>query len=444
MFLKWIIVDYHDLLLFFSILLAKLTRLTEIALLPNLFMDIDRLQKIIESCHLNFLIGSGASRDYLDTLWNIEILLTELDKIADRSSDSYKLLETSIRYWYFDKCMRGNLKLSNHEIALSEPKQSEFEKTVESYSDFVKALNVILLKRKTNLLNKQVNLFTTNMDIFLDIVLDGLGIEFNDGFAGKFKSTFKTSNYQRTVFKSSSQYNLSSELPLFNLFKLHGSLTWSKSSPDEITYDSSLSALKNLDVIDFSNESMISLTMGEGEQLRYKDFEALKTESISTPITDQSKFTHFKDEYEKLVMINPTKEKFENTTLRLEYYEQMRMYSNILEKENSVLFVTGFSFADEHIREITTRALNSNPTLMVFVFCFDQADKLKMHSLFPSLKFNNLYTDYVGYSFHKTANDIFGTIAKNLDAKFYGQIADQKFVFFESNETSSNGNAPQQ
>ena len=35
-------------------------------------------------------------------------------------------------------------------------------------------------------------------------------------------------------------------------------------------------------------------------------------------------------------MINPTKEKFENTTLRLEYYEQIRMYSNILETMNFV------------------------------------------------------------------------------------------------------------
>src|SRR5690606_36109240 len=105
-------------------------------------------------------------------------------------------------------------------------------------------------------------------------------------------------------------------------------------------------------------------------------------------------------------------------TLRLEYYEQMRMYSNILEKENSVLFVTGFSFADEHIRQITLRALNSNPTLLVCVFCYNQSDKEKIDELFPALKFNNLYSEFVNYNFHRTAEEIFGAIAKSLDSSF--------------------------
>lgn len=405
-------------------------------------MDIDRLQKIIESCHVNFLIGSGASRNYLDTLWNIENLLTALDQETDHNSDSFKLLETSIKYWYFDKCMRGNLKLSSPAFKLTEDLQKEYDSTIKGYQDFIKALNVILLKRKTSLLSKQINLFTTNMDIFLDKVLDALGVEFNDGFAGKFECVFKTSNYQKTVFKSSAQYDLSSELPLFNLFKLHGSLTWSKTIPEKITYDSSLSALSNLNTINFDNESLISLT--KGEDLEYKDYKTLKAESEVSKIEDHSKFAVFKNEYDKLVMINPTKEKFENTTLRLEYYEQMRMYSNFLEKENSVLFVTGFSFADEHIRQITIRALNSNPTLLVCVFCFDQNDKANIDKLFPVLKFNNLYTDFVNYNFHRTADEIFGGIAKNLDVNFYGQLHDQKTILEETNETLENASEPKQ
>lgn len=45
----------------------------------------------------------------------------------------------------------------------------------------------------------------------------------------------------------------------------------------------------------------------------------------------------------------------------------LRLYANELEKENSVLFIMGFSMADEHIRDITFRAINSNPTLKVFI-----------------------------------------------------------------------------
>ena len=72
--------------------------------------------------------------------------------------------------------------------------------------------------------------------------------------------------------------------------------------------------------------------------------------------------------YEKLlIVINPTTEKFKHTLLNHIYYDLLRMYSNELEKENSVLFVMGFSFADQHIREVTLRAANSNPTLIVYV-----------------------------------------------------------------------------
>jgi hypothetical protein len=259
------------------------------------------------------------------------------------------------------------------------------------------------------------------MDLFLDVNLDRLGLEFNDGFSGKFNQTFDTSNYQKSFFKSSSQYNLSSELPLFNLFKLHGSVTWDKSSETEIRYNPKCDVLSNLNEIKISQEHLVSLTKVSEEddsKTISKSFSELKDESkqIALEATEVETFDKFITEYNKLVMINPTKEKFENTTLRLEYYEQMRMYSNILERENSVLFVTGFSFADEHIKEITKRALNSNPTLMVIVFCFNESDKINIDALFPNLKYRNLYTDFVDYNFQKVVNEVFLSIAKNFDS----------------------------
>jgi hypothetical protein len=35
-------------------------------------MDYEEVKKVIESCHLNFLIGSGASAPFFKTLGNIE------------------------------------------------------------------------------------------------------------------------------------------------------------------------------------------------------------------------------------------------------------------------------------------------------------------------------------------------------------------------------------
>lgn len=386
-------------------------------------MDNDKIQKIIESCHFNFLIGSGASRNYLETLSNIESLLTELDNEPDeiKSENWFKILEVSIKNWYYEKCIKGNTKLINIDFELEESKHLEFEETQKNYADFLQALNVLILKRKNKLLPKEVNIFTTNMDLFLDVNLDRLGLEFNDGFSGKFNQTFDTSNYQKSFFKSSSQYNLSSELPLFNLFKLHGSVTWDKSSETEIRYNPKCDVLSNLNEIKISQEHLVSLTKVSEEddsKTISKSFSELKDESkqIALEATEVETFDKFITEYNKLVMINPTKEKFENTTLRLEYYEQMRMYSNILERENSVLFVTGFSFADEHIKEITKRALNSNPTLMVIVFCFNESDKINIDALFPNLKYRNLYTDFVDYNFQKVVNEVFLSIAKNFDS----------------------------
>lgn len=386
-------------------------------------MDNEKILKIIESSHFNFLVGSGASRNYLETLKNIEELLTLLDneRIENSSKDWFKILDVSIKSWYFQKCIRGNIRLVDETFSLDEAKAMEFTYTNDNYCRFLQSLNILLLKRRNKLLPKEINLFTTNMDLFIDINLDNLGLEFNDGFSGKFVPTFNTSNFQKSFYKSSSQYNISSELPLFNLFKLHGSLTWDKSVDGEIRYNSTLSAMKALDKLTFPTTSLVPLVKDNGAgELISISYNELKSGAQAVEWNDALKtiIEEFQVGYDKLVMINPTKEKFENTTLRLEYYEQIRMYSNILERENSVLFVTGFSFVDEHIRQITYRALNSNPTLLVVVFCFSFDDKAALEKLFPKLKYKNLYSEFVGYDFCKVVDNVFQPLAGQFDRSF--------------------------
>lgn len=392
-------------------------------------MDNENILKIIESSHFNFLIGSGASRNYLETLSNIETLLTDLDKESNENKleNWYKVLNVSIKYWYYEKCIKGNIRLIQEDFALSPEKEIEFKHTNKNYIDFLQALNVLVLKRRNKLLPKEVNIFTTNMDLFLDVNLDKLGLEFNDGFSGKFNQTFDTSNYQKSFFKNSSQYSISSELPLFNLFKLHGSVTWDKSSEGVIRYNENAEVLMNLNEITFPDDELISLINDDGGKFIPRDYGDLKEELIKRDFTDLdiARYEKFILEYDKLVMINPTKEKFENTTLRLEYYEQMRMYSNILERENSVMFVTGFSFADEHIREITRRALNSNPTLLIVVFSFSESGKEYIETLFPKLKYKNLYTDLTGYDFKTVVSSIFLKLASRFDLSVNSVVTDE-------------------
>ena len=80
----------------------------------------------------------------------------------------------------------------------------------------------------------------------------------------------------------------------------------------------------------------------------------------------------FIEKYNELVIVNPTKKKFSETVIDDHFYELMRMYSNALERENTLLFVMGFSFADEHILNITQRALKTNPTLLVVIYAYDE------------------------------------------------------------------------
>jgi len=47
----------------------------------------------------------------------------------------------------------------------------------------------------------------------------------------------------------------------------------------------------------------------------------------------------------------------------------LRIFANVLDKENTLLIAEGFSFSDEHILDIIKRGLR-NPTLKLIIFCY--------------------------------------------------------------------------
>lgn len=336
-------------------------------------MDFEQIKKIIESSHLNFLIGSGASMPFLGTLGTIEQLLTDLDRLKV-DEEKRTVIEASIKKYYFDVAIKGNLDLWSEG-------NDDLKKTSQAYQDFLQAINIILHKRKSNLISKQVNVFTTNMDLFLEKTIEENQFTFNDGFSGRLNPKFGTENFHNTIRKTSTHYEYQSEVPLFNIFKLHGSVNWKLKENSVISYDYGLSLLNQTlenenEPIDFMEVicadcghtlNMAQLSENYEDELRSK----------------KNNHTIFLEHYNKLVMINPTKEKFSTTTKDLTFYELLRMYSNHLERENSVLFVIGFSFGDEHIREITKRVSVSNPTLLIVIFAFDQAAKESICKLLP-------------------------------------------------------------
>ncbi len=325
-------------------------------------MDSEKIKEYIQDCNVNFLIGSGASRPFLGTLGSIEKLLTELDEKNDIEDNKKKLLKYVIYNKYFNIAMKGNIDLLSYSDSATE--NEDLKATFENYNKFLMTLNQLILMRGSSILNKQINLFTTNIDIFLEYSLEFSGIEFNDGFYGRIKPKFNLNTYKNLRFKTSYFHDNIAETSVFNLFKLHGSLNWKKEG-ENIYYDTGLSLVKNLIIDSIIDSIEIDISDDIIDRLLPK----IEGKALS------EKEEKFLEEYDKLSIVNPTKQKFKDTVLNRIYYEMLRIYANELEKENTVLFVIGFSFADEHIRSVTVRALNTNPTLTLIVFAYSKEAK---------------------------------------------------------------------
>lgn len=330
-----------------------------------------RIRDTVQDCNLNFLIGSGLSAPYLKTLGTIEILLTQLEAVNAPQPEK-NLVKISLYKHFFETALAGNLGILAND--------TEAIKVLKSYQGFLASLNDILLRRKSTILSKEINLFTTNVDIFLEQAIETLNLEFNDGFNGRFNPRFSLSNFKTSRFKKSLHFDNQAELPIFNLLKLHGSLSW------EINDDACIGFSRKLELVASAREKIVP------------ELNALTVNADSTVATllaqasgkvPSPEALAYMTAYEKLSIVNPTKEKFKHTILNQTYYELLRIYSNELEKENTVLFALGFSFADEHIQEITMRSVNSNPTLAVIIVAYDEAAARDIQARFPAEQTRN-------------------------------------------------------
>ena len=134
-------------------------------------MTLDILRNFIQSSNINFLYGSGISRPYLSTLGNIEKWLTKVAE--DDSKETYKeVIKASLYKAYCEEVILKNQFFSNFD--------SNFLETKSDYADFFSVCNELMNKRNAQLLNKQINLFTTNIDLLAENTLEKSAIELND------------------------------------------------------------------------------------------------------------------------------------------------------------------------------------------------------------------------------------------------------------------------
>ena len=333
-------------------------------------ITIKNLKQLIQSSHINFLYGSGLSRNYLSTLGSIEKLLTETSesKIEDKLKN---IIKASLFATYVETVMEPCLpeKIKRN--------QGEYDKTFQEYVRFLNSINHIISRRNVNLIDKQINLFPTNIDDFMEKAAEKTMVEFNDGFKGHIEPVFSEDSFSTIKSKSSTLYQNNSAIPVFNLLKIHGSINWMIKDGSEITYDAKLSLIRNLS--DALNEQFKEQFIGITGKSKIEELE--KAASVKLLLYDEEGYNHFNQLYSKLVMINPTKAKFRETVVDYHFYELMRIYSNALERSSSLLIVAGFSFADEHIANITMRAANANPTLQVIIFAYNGNAKEDIKSI---------------------------------------------------------------
>lgn len=323
--------------------------------------------------NINILIGSGASADLFPTLAlaienekgeseTIETLATTFDAWQDK--------RTALFMHYYNTCIFPVQTFTPRAVTSVEEKAN-----LENYEILLTTLLGLLDRRKD--INRKINIFTTNYDGCLAHCADSLLMKgahdfvINDGSSGFHTKylharNFNTFQCQTGVFERSNY-----GVPQLNIIHLHGSVYWSKSGEKiEINY-----------IRDFKNiihKKTLSKIDKFSEYLVTKGGNVAGVPSVAFTSSQRESFWA---QYNNLPIVNPTKWKFHETVFEEHYYQMLRFLSYELEKPNSVLITFGFSFADEHIRNLVQRSL-SNPQLQTFICCYSQNGAERMRQEF--------------------------------------------------------------
>ena len=240
------------------------------------------LTKALQSGHINLLLGSGASLPAIATAGDIEIKLNGLlDKSDSKGFDEAK-------YDFLKQ-----LQTSTNAL-IATPSDPANEATLAQYRQFLSTLSRILDERKTELLSKQITIFTTNYDLFVERAAEEmLNLRLNDGFSRNpavcESYTFQPEHYFDVTFKTGSLFKYKFPIPTVNLIKLHGSLSW-RLSNDVLTYSAQKRTIPD----------PASMTLAR----------------------DIAEFT------ESFCLVLPTKEKFSETILTRVYYDLLRIFAH--------------------------------------------------------------------------------------------------------------------
>lgn len=177
--------------------------------------------------------------------------------------------------------------------------------------------------RKNN--DARIQLFTTNYDTLFEqaankagfVIIDGFSFTHPREFAGKWFD-LDIVNREKTRLKQEESF----VSKVFHLYKLHGSLNWTR----------------------------------EKERIIQKD-------NTDNPL-----------------IIYPASEKYESS-YEQPYFEMMSRFQQALRKEETLLIVVGFGFQDKHIKSVIVEAVEQNPSFQLLIVNYNGKGSISSENL---------------------------------------------------------------
>lgn len=303
----------------------------------------DKIKEFFNIKNVHFLFGSGTSAPAIPTMAGLMSAICENEMEDDENKQFKRIakvkgnnIEEILGVLYSQKAYLegvGKRKSSKYvrSIALIEKIERIIYNKLTPCLDATgmtevsqKVLeNYKLLYSKVTNRNKdlsRINVFTTNNDLFNETALDRLNIHYINGFSGGLKKYFNPAFFNYT-FSKRMDTSLEKFEPVNNmvyLYKIHGSVNW---------------------ILDETNDNSY-----------------FKIKELCEP----------RKNYDGAIMIYPTPLK-QNKSLASPYVDLFREFQHKLLEPNSVLFIIGYSFSDEHINDIIYRSLVTNSSLILVI-----------------------------------------------------------------------------
>lgn len=259
-------------------------------------------------------------------------------------------------------------------------KEDRFISTLKVYETFYRTLAL----RSKEL--SRLSVFTTNNDLFNETAMDNTNTMYINGFTPGLKRYFNPSLFYYTYSKRMDS-TIDKYEPVDNmvyLYKLHGSVNW-------VEHDSVGNKFYNIVEID-------------------------SKQSISS-------------ERRERVMIYPTPTK-QNKSLGSPYTDIIRAFHHKLLEPNSVLFVCGYSFSDEHLNRIIYQALATNSSLNVVVV--NNLDKSKEIKQVDDRRIYHLWEENQDHTIKSNSSELDGEKDMSENVESTEQKEDQAPIHYFS------------